>query len=226
MTSMEPKHHFSLWYFILVMMALFPIQSLWLTPHVLTLAYSDFQSLLQEGKIKEVSIAEDQPGREFALLYDVSHNTCKVERHQVDGRERQLPVHRKGATRAFGPGDADLPAAFRAAGQPVLIGGNMGTCSYILAGTTSREDRAFSSAVHGAGRAMSRHQAMRHWMGRPRGVAEEAPGAYKDAEVVVGAAEHPQLARHRPAGPGHLREGLRQPTNTRHETSKSLLWRR
>jgi tRNA-splicing ligase RtcB len=152
------------------------------------------------------------PGRDFPLLYDVSHNTCKVERHKVDGRDRQLHVHRKGATRAFGPGELDLPVAFRAVGQPVLIGGSMGTCSYILAGTTSSEDRAFSSAVHGAGRAMSRHQAMRHWMGRQvvdqlasqgitvrcpssRGVAEEAPGAYKDAETVVEAAEHAQLAR-------------------------------
>jgi tRNA-splicing ligase RtcB len=152
------------------------------------------------------------PGRDFALLYDVSHNTCKVERHRFDGRERQLHVHRKGATRAFGPGDPALPAAFRVAGQPVLIGGSMGTCSYILAGTTSSEGRAFSSAVHGAGRAMSRHQAMRHWMGRQvvdelashgitvrcpssRGVAEEAPGAYKDAEAVVEAAEHAKLAR-------------------------------
>jgi tRNA-splicing ligase RtcB len=152
------------------------------------------------------------PEHEFRLLYDVSHNTCKVERHQVKGRERVLYVHRKGATRAFGPGHPELPAAFRGTGQPVLIGGSMGTDSYILAGTTASEDEAFSSAVHGAGRTMSRHQAMRRWMGRQlvdqlaargitvrcpssRGVAEEAPGAYKDAGAVVEAAERARLAR-------------------------------
>jgi tRNA-splicing ligase RtcB len=98
------------------------------------------------------------------------------------------------------------------AGQPVLIGGSMGTCSYILAGTTASEGEAFSSAVHGAGRAMSRHQATRQWQGRqvidelagrgilirspsPRGVAEEAPGAYKDVSAVVEAADHAHLAR-------------------------------
>jgi tRNA-splicing ligase RtcB len=152
------------------------------------------------------------PGREFPLLYDVSHNTCKLERHRVAGRERTLYVHRKGATRALGPGHPELPPSLRAAGQPVLVGGSMGSHSYVLVGTSRSEDEAFSSAVHGAGRAMSRHQAMRHWMGRQlvdelaargvmvrcpssRGVAEEAPGAYKDADAVVEAAEHAHLAR-------------------------------
>jgi tRNA-splicing ligase RtcB len=148
------------------------------------------------------------PQARLPLLYDVSHNTCKLELH--GGRE--LYVHRKGATRAFGPGHADLPAALRAAGQPVLIGGSMGTGSYVLAGTARSETLAFSSACHGAGRAMSRHQALRTWQGRKvldelaargivvkspsmRGVAEEAPGAYKDVAEVVDAADAAGLAR-------------------------------
>jgi tRNA-splicing ligase RtcB len=146
------------------------------------------------------------------LLFDVSHNTCKVEPHIVDGKRRELFVHRKGATRAFGPGHESLPAALRSAGQPVLIGGSMGTGSYILAGEATAEQKAFSSACHGAGRAMSRHAALKQWSGRKiqddlraqgilirspstRGIAEEAPGAYKDVGAVVAAAEHAGLAR-------------------------------
>ncbi|PWB59620.1 MAG: RNA-splicing ligase RtcB [Bradyrhizobiaceae bacterium] len=152
------------------------------------------------------------PEADLRLLFDVSHNTCKVEPHAVDGKTRDLFVHRKGATRAFGPGHASLPAALRATGQPVLIGGSMGTGSYILVGAAESEAKAFSSACHGAGRAMSRHAALRHWSGRrivdelaaqgilvksvsTRGVAEEAPGAYKDVGAVVAAAEHAGLAR-------------------------------
>jgi len=152
------------------------------------------------------------PAATLDLLYDVSHNTCKQETHQVQGRTRSLFVHRKGATRAFGPGHPELPQALRHAGQPVLIGGSMGTASYILAGTTASEQLAFSSACHGAGRAMSRRQACRQWRGHevverlaaagisirspsPRGVAEEAPGAYKDVSEVVDAAHSAGLAR-------------------------------
>ncbi len=152
------------------------------------------------------------PKAKLPLIYDVSHNTCKVEDHVVDGKPRRLYVHRKGATRAFGPGHPDIPEALRSAGQPVLIGGSMGTGSYVLAGTKEAETRSFSSACHGAGRAMSRHQAFRTWKGRQvidelaargiyirspssRGVAEEAPGAYKDVSAVVDAAEQAGLAR-------------------------------
>jgi len=152
------------------------------------------------------------PEARLPLLYDVSHNTCKVETHRVGGETRQLYVHRKGATRAFGPGHPDLPEALRAAGQPVLIGGSMGTGSYVLAGTRESEALAFSSACHGAGRAMSRHQALRTWKGRKvvddlaargilirspsmRGIAEEAPEAYKDVSAVVDAADAAGLAR-------------------------------
>jgi tRNA-splicing ligase RtcB len=151
------------------------------------------------------------PGADLTLLYDVSHNTCKVEEHAVDGRPRKIFVHRKGATRAFGPGHPDLPAALRETGQPVLIGGTMGTASYILVGTKDSESLAFSSSCHGAGRAMSRHQATRTWRGRQlvdelgehgiiirspsmRGIAEEAPGAYKDVAAVVDAADHAGLS--------------------------------
>ena len=152
------------------------------------------------------------PRARLSLLFDVSHNTCKVETHLVDGRSRKLFVHRKGATRAFGPGHPDLPEALRATGQPVLIGGSMGTASWVLAGTATSEAAAFASACHGAGRAMSRHQALRTWRGRDvsdelarrgilvrsptaRGVAEEAPGAYKDVSAVVLAAEEAGLAK-------------------------------
>jgi tRNA-splicing ligase RtcB len=152
------------------------------------------------------------PKARLPLLYDVSHNTCKVEEHGADGGTRKLYVHRKGATRAFGPGHPDIAPALRAAGQPVLIGGSMGTGSYVLAGTRDSEALAFSSACHGAGRAMSRHQALKNWQGRKvvddlaargilikspsmRGVAEEAPGAYKDVSEVVDAADAAHLAR-------------------------------
>jgi len=152
------------------------------------------------------------PDASLALLYDVSHNTCKVEEHECDGTARRLFVHRKGATRAFGPGHPDLPSGLAAAGQPVLIGGTMGTASYVLAGTAAGERLSFSSSCHGAGRAMSRHEALRRWKGRQvidelaargiivrspssRGVAEEAPGAYKDVEAVVDAAHEAGLSR-------------------------------
>jgi tRNA-splicing ligase RtcB (3'-phosphate/5'-hydroxy nucleic acid ligase) len=152
------------------------------------------------------------PGFEGGLLYDVSHNICKEEMHSVAGRARRLHVHRKGATRAFGPGHVAVPEALRAHGQPVLIGGSMGTASYVLAGTASGESLSWSSACHGAGRSMSRHQATRQWRGRQlvdelaargilirspslRGVAEEAPGAYKSVERVVEVAERAGLAR-------------------------------
>ncbi len=152
------------------------------------------------------------PEARIDLLYDVSHNTCKEERHDVDGKSRRLFVHRKGATRAFSPGHPDLPEAFRAVGQPVLIGGSMGTFSYILAGTFGSEVKSFSSACHGAGRAMSRSQAAKRWRGQDvvrglaargilvrsasfRGVAEEAPKAYKEVGAVVDATSAAGLAR-------------------------------
>jgi len=150
------------------------------------------------------------PEASLDLLYDVSHNTCKEEVHLVDGSERRLFVHRKGATRAFPPGHPELPEDLRAAGQPVIVGGTMGTSSFVLAGRS--ESPAFASACHGAGRSMSRHKATKTWHGGKivaelrqrgilirspslRGVAEEAPGAYKDVEAVAEASERAGLAR-------------------------------
>ncbi|NWF74363.1 MAG: RtcB family protein [Nitrospirae bacterium] len=158
------------------------------------------------------TFADLLPQATLSLLYDVSHNTCKVEEHVLDGIPARLFVHRKGATRAFGPGHPDVPHSLRAAGQPVLIGGTMGTASYVLVGTEESMSLAFGSACHGAGRSMSRHQALRQWHGRDvvkelaargilirspsfRGVAEEAPGAYKDVSEVVDAANDTNLAR-------------------------------
>jgi tRNA-splicing ligase RtcB (3'-phosphate/5'-hydroxy nucleic acid ligase) len=106
------------------------------------------------------------PDAGLPLLFDVSHNTCKVERHQVEGQPQDVYIHRKGATRAFGPDHPDVPSALRPTGQPVLIGGTMGTASYVLVGASWNEARGFSSACHGAGRQISRHQARKLWHGR------------------------------------------------------------
>lgn len=161
--------------------------------------------------VREV-FARRFPGVRLKLLFDVSHNTCKVEEHEVDGVTRRLFVHRKGATRAFGPGHPDIPEPLRPFGQPVLIGGSMGTESWVLAGMPTGEQLSLSSACHGAGRAMSRHQALKQWTGRAlvaelaargilvrspsmRGVAEEAPGAYKDVDAVVQAAHDAGISR-------------------------------
>ena len=158
------------------------------------------------------SFARLFPEARLETLYDVSHNTCKEERHLVDGRERVLFVHRKGATRALGPGAASLPRLYRGVGQPVIVGGSMGTGSYLLVGTATSEEKSLSSASHRAGRAMSRHAALRQWHGRKlvddlraagiiirtrsmRGVAEEAPAAYKDVDAVAEATERAGLAR-------------------------------
>jgi tRNA-splicing ligase RtcB len=135
-------------------------------------------------------------------VYDVCHNVAKLERHTVGGVQKQLCVHRKGATRSFGPGRPEVPAAYRAVGQPVIIPGSMGTASYILVGTAEAEEKSFSSTAHGAGRVMSRHEALRRFRGEQirdelarqgielrstnwKGVAEEAAAAYKDVDEVV-----------------------------------------
>jgi tRNA-splicing ligase RtcB len=152
------------------------------------------------------------PDARIETLCDISHNTCRAEYHEVDGASRLLYVHRKGATRALGPGNPDLPARYRATGQPLIVGGSMGTASWLLAGTGEPANRAYASSSHGAGRAMSRKQALRRWQGREliaalarggilirthslRGAAEEAPGAYKDVDQVVEATESAGLAR-------------------------------
>lgn len=149
-------------------------------------------------------------GAAVDLVYDVSHNLAKLEEHEVDGSTTRLCVHRKGATLALPPGHPDLPADLAATGQPVLIPGTMGTSSYVLAGVP--EGDAFHSTCHGAGRVQSRHQAARGRSGRLlrdeleargiavrggswRGLAEEAPAAYKDVTDVVAASEGAGLCR-------------------------------
>jgi tRNA-splicing ligase RtcB (3'-phosphate/5'-hydroxy nucleic acid ligase) len=146
------------------------------------------------------------------LIYDVAHNMAKIETHQVDGRPAKLCVHRKGATRAFGPGHPDISEDYRAVGQPVLVPGSMGTASYILAGAAESMARTFGSCCHGAGRVMSRSEAKRQVRGEALrgelerggivlragslgGLAEEAPQAYKDVDQVVAIVEAAGLAR-------------------------------
>jgi tRNA-splicing ligase RtcB len=135
------------------------------------------------------------------IIYDVCHNIAKLEEHEIDGKKRMVYVHRKGATRAFGPGKIEVPLKYRDVGQPVLIPGDMGTESYLLKGTKESEE-TFGSTCHGAGRILSRHQAVNRWRGeeivrelKSKGIyvhaasfkvlAEEAPGAYKDIRNVV-----------------------------------------
>jgi tRNA-splicing ligase RtcB len=135
-------------------------------------------------------------------VYDIAHNMGKIETHEVDGRQMKVCVHRKGATRAFGPGAPGLPPEYKAIGQPVIIPGSMGTASWVLAGTETSMKRSFGSSCHGAGRLMSRSQAKKTVRGDELrreleksgiqvragsmpGLAEEAPSAYKDVDAVV-----------------------------------------
>ncbi|WP_025324519.1 RtcB family protein [Deferrisoma camini] len=155
------------------------------------------------------------------LLYDVAHNIAKSELHVVDGRERWVLVHRKGATRAFGPGDPRVPARYRAVGQPVLIPGDMGRASYILRGTAKAMEETFGSTCHGAGRVLSRKAALKRKRGAQvrrdleqqgifvfsagtKTLAEEMPEAYKDVDEVVGVVDGAgisrKVARLRPLG--------------------------
>jgi tRNA-splicing ligase RtcB len=161
-------------------------------------------------RIREVwrRIFSEAPGADLRVLYDVAHNTAKIERYGP----RTLCVHRKGATRAFGPSNPELPAAYRGVGQPVLIPGSMGTASYVLVGTDEAAELSVSSSCHGAGRAMSRGAAKRAITGAQlrkelagQGIvvrcassaelAEEAPLAYKDVDRVVAVVERAGLAR-------------------------------
>jgi len=145
-------------------------------------------------------------------VYDVAHNIAKIEQHVVNGRRRKLCVHRKGATRSFGPGHPELPEDYRAVGQPVLVPGSMGTASYVLVGTAEAMTLAFGSTCHGAGRMMSRGEAKRRVRGQrlradleargievragsASGLAEEAPMAYKDVDRVVEVVHAAGLAR-------------------------------
>jgi tRNA-splicing ligase RtcB len=162
------------------------------------------------GKVKDWDLYQ---------VYDIAHNMGKIETHHVAGKEVKVCVHRKGATRAFGPGFKGLPDTYRSLGQPVLVPGSMGTASWVLLGTEGSMENSFGSSCHGAGRVMSRRQAKREvWgedlrselerdgihirAGSMPGLAEEAPQAYKDVdrviEVVVGAGIAAKVARLRP----------------------------
>ncbi|MFH1783598.1 MAG: RtcB family protein [bacterium] len=155
------------------------------------------------------------------LVYDVAHNIAKMEEHTVEGRKKKLCVHRKGATRAFAPGHGALPEDYRKLGQPVIIPGTMGTNSYVLLGTKKAMEETWGSTCHGSGRVMSRTEATKRMRGQDlkdelekkniivqaksfKTLAEEAPGAYKDVNAVVGVCERAgistKVARMRPLG--------------------------
>lgn len=149
---------------------------------------------------------------EIRLVYDVAHNVAKMEEHEVDGKRMKVCVHRKGATRAFGPDCPDLPARYSRIGQPVIIPGSMGSSSYLLKGTLEAMHRTFGSTCHGAGRILSRSQAkkeikgnqVREALGRSGiivraphdgAIAEEAPGAYKSSSEVVSVVDRLGISR-------------------------------
>ncbi|MFC1801746.1 RtcB family protein [Nanoarchaeota archaeon] len=142
------------------------------------------------------------PESELKTVYDVAHNICKVEEHNINNKPTKVYMHRKGATRAFGPSRKELPKAYQGVGQPIILPGSMGTGSYLLVGTDQGMEETFGSTAHGAGRVMSRHEALRKFRGEDvkkeleqqkilvkaaswKGIAEEAPGVYKDVDEVV-----------------------------------------
>lgn len=149
---------------------------------------------------------------ELEMVYDIAHNIAKIEEHVIDGKRTDLCVHRKGATRSFGPGHADIPDDYREVGQPVLIPGDMGTASYLMAGTETAMERTFGSTCHGAGRVLSRSKAIRSFKPQsvvdmlekrgiyvkansPKVVSEEAPDAYKDIDEVIEVADGAGLSK-------------------------------
>lgn len=169
------------------------------------LAHSARQAFEQAlaGKVKNWQLSQ---------VYDIAHNMGKIETHVVDGQPVKVCVHRKGATRAFGPGSPEIPAEYRPIGQPVLVPGSMGTASWVLVGTEASMAQSFGSTCHGAGRTMSRHEAKRTVRGDKlrseleadgihvragslAGLAEEAPQAYKDVDAVVKAVTGAGIAR-------------------------------
>ncbi|MBI4552168.1 MAG: RtcB family protein [Candidatus Latescibacteria bacterium] len=164
-------------------------------------AFANRQMLAHLTRESFAFVMKTDPAR-IEMLYDVCHNNAKVEEHLVGGKRKRVVVHRKGSTRAFAAGSPGVPARYQHVGHPVLVGGTMGTCSYVLRGTARCMEETFGSGVHGAGRALSRQQAKKRWHGKEivrelaqqriivkarsaAGVAEEAPGAYKSVETVV-----------------------------------------
>jgi len=156
------------------------------------------------------SVLGEKAGK-LATLYDVAHNIIKKEKYEIDGKEIEVAIHRKGATRAFPPGHPEIPEKYREVGQPVILPGSMGTASYVMVGTKEGEE-AFYSTCHGSGRTMSRHAAIKRFPGSKvvqdlekkgiivkchsfRGIAEEAPLAYKDIESVVNVVHNAGLSK-------------------------------
>ncbi|HXG40656.1 MAG TPA: RtcB family protein [Candidatus Limnocylindrales bacterium] len=172
------------------------------------------RQMIAAGIRRAFSAVFGRPAEELGIrqVYDLSHNIAKFERHRVDGREVEVCVHRKGATRAFPPGHPDVPEAYRAVGQPVLVPGDMGRCSFVCAGAPGSMERSFGSSSHGAGRNLSRHAAIKALRGvdiaaalaaegievraeRRDLLAEEASLAYKDVEAVVETSQAAGLVR-------------------------------
>ncbi len=175
----------------------------------------------QAREVFEMILGRPWQQLQMNLVYDVAHNIAKLEQHDVAGRSKPVWVHRKGATRAFPPHHPELPASYRAIGQPVIIPGDMGRASWVLVGRQGSMEQTFGTACHGAGRLMSRTGAIRNAQGRRidreledigviararslKGLAEEQPAAYKDVNLVVdvvhtaGLAQ--KVARMRPIG--------------------------
>ncbi len=174
-------------------------------------AFANRQALAHLARQSLTAVFGLQPA-EIKMLYDVGHNTAKFEIHGLNGERKRLLVHRKGSTRAFGPGQEENPPAYREVGHPIFIGGTMGTHSYIMRGTELGMKEAFGSGIHGAGREMSRKKAKKEFRGERlreelkeqgiivrghsmAGLAEEAPGAYKDIEMVAEAAHNSGINR-------------------------------
>ncbi|HNZ36416.1 MAG TPA: RtcB family protein, partial [Candidatus Marinimicrobia bacterium] len=176
-------------------------------------------SLIYDSLLKTLKISPNELG--FRPVWDIAHNIAKIEEHQYGGKKIQVCVHRKGATRAFGPGNPELPEIYQAIGQPVLIPGDMGTASYLCVGTEIAMRETFGSACHGAGRILSRHQAKAkarsldlyqalaesgvYVMAEEKGtIAEEMPFAYKDVGEVVDSVDAAgivrKVARFKPLG--------------------------
>jgi len=160
----------------------------------------------------ESMFGEPWQGLQMNLVYDVAHNIAKFEEHDVGGKSRRVWVHRKGATRSFPPGHPELPGVYRRIGQPVIIPGDMGRASWVLAGQAGSMEQTFGTACHGAGRVMSRTAAVKHAQGRRidqelerkgiiararswKGLAEEQPDAYKDVNLVVDVVHRAGLAK-------------------------------
>jgi tRNA-splicing ligase RtcB len=160
------------------------------------------RQVIAHGVRKAFKTVFDTKPKEITQVYDVAHNIIKKEKYKIDNKEKELYIHRKGATRAFGPNNPEICKKYQEIGQPILIPGSMGTASFVLIGTKTSNEKSFASTAHGAGRVMSRHEANRRYTGEGtkkeleaqhifvkaaswKGISEEAPGAYKDVDEVV-----------------------------------------